>query len=675
MTTTFSIPNPRTNGKGYLPGMNTEFVLDFGREVPFNNLMKQARDTWVRNFSDTFDGTLDSNGYVTDPGTATSFNQTVVISASRAGMLPLGNYVLTWSGTGDCELVGTGTMSIGSPTTSTNRKVYNITDWGSGDVLYFRLPIASTDVTDVVICHEDYEGTCGPGDANEFYQPFLDVYADFTGGIRFMNWLTTNEQDGWDSWANRKPDSYRTYTHGGFDDGTGRHAQPGVPLTACVRMQNKLGIPGWYNIPHEYDDTSVEAFGQYLVDNVNPGLKIAIEYSNETWNDGFIQGRYCQAQGLLEVANSRYITLASMADSNFDGDYFQSNNGEVSGGSFDTSNAAFNVFKRESGGTTYVLYHNQISDNWEVASSTSDPDTWTNLQSVTLGTPETVCAGDTAWTENSTTGPDEGDANVTATSRFSNQNEAFPFWPWSAYRSTQCKRIIEPLFVADGTDDRVTFVLGMQVGNNASKNALDAHVEVNFGVDAYEKPEDHHDSATIAFYWGNSLLAEPQYSNNGLADNDAGSLADGATKNTVNMSKEEVYQFFESLDAYESTLDGSTRWADWENRIVTQGGMEMLGYEGQHHVVCVGGVAGEAPAQTIVGYYEEERWGDVTLTMLRSALDNGFGTLMHFVAIEKTDPDGYWGLAPTYADWDDIETYQRLRAVKHFAGLTNKRNI
>ena len=675
MTSTFSTINPRTNGRGYNPGMNTLFNLDYGREVPFNNLMKQSRDVWKRNASDTFDGTLDANGYITDGGTALTHNQVVIISSSIANMLPHGTYVLTWAGTGTPSLVKTGTMSVTETSSVSGRKTYSITDWGDEDTLYLRVPVADTDITDVVLCHEDYEGTCGPGEANEFYQPFLDVYSDFTGGIRFMNWQAMNRQSGWDSWADRKPDSYRTYTHGAFDTGAGRHAQPGVPLSACVRMQNLLGVPAWYCIPAEYDDSSVSSWGQYLVDNVNSELKIAIEYGNETWNSGFPANAYAQAQGLLEVANSRYITLASMADSNFDGDYFQSNNGEVSGGSFDTTNAAFNVFKRESGGTTYVLYHNQISDNWEVASSTSDPDTWTNLQSVTLGTPETVCAGDTAWTENSTTGPDEGDANVTATSRFSNQNEAFPFWPWSAYRSTQCKRIIEPLFVADGTDDRVTFVLGMQVGNNASKNALDAHVEVNFGVDAYEKPEDHHDSATIAFYWGNSLLAEPQYSNNGLADNDAGSLADGATKNTVNMSKEEVYQFFESLDAYESTLDGSTRWADWENRIVTQGGMEMLGYEGQHHVVCVGGVAGEAPAQTIVGYYEEERWGDVTLTMLRSALDNGFGTLMHFVAIEKTDPDGYWGLAPTYADWDDIETYQRLRAVKHFAGLTNKRNI
>jgi hypothetical protein len=564
MTTTFSIPNPRTNGKGYLPGMNTLFNTDYGREVPFNNLMKQARDVWLRNSNDTFDGTLDSNGYITAPGTAVAHNQVVVISASRAGMLPTGNYVLTWSGTGDCELVATGTLSIGSPTTSTNRKVYNITDWGDGDLLYFRVPIASTDVTDVVICHEDYEGTCGPGGANEFYQPFLDVYADFPGGIRFMNWQATNQLDGWSAWSNRKPDSYRTYTHGAFDDGTGRHAMPGVPLSACVRLQNKLGVPGWYCIPHEYDDSSVTSWGQYLVDNVNEELKIAIEYSNETWNGGFVQNSYAQTQGLAEQA---------------------------------------------------------------------------------------------------------------ATGRFDDQNPSFPFWPWAAYRSTQCKRIIEPLFVAAGTDDRVTFVLGLQVGSNESKNALDCHVEVNYGVDAHEKPEDHHDSATVAFYWGNALLAEPQYSNNGLADNAASSLKDGATKNTVNMTKEEVYQFFESLDAYESTLDGSTRWADWEARIVTTGGMEMLGYEGQHHVVCVGGVAGEAPAQTIVGYYEEERWGDVTLTMLRSALDNGFGTLMHFVAIEKTDPDGYWGLAPTYADWDDIETYQRLRAVKHFAGLTNSRGV
>ena len=675
MTTTFSIPNPRTNGKGYLPGMNGISLEDYGREVPFNNLMKQSRESWVRNSNDTFDGTLDSNGYITGPGTAVSHNQVVVISASRAGMLPLGNYVLTWDGTGDCSLVATGTMSIGSPTTSTNRKVYNITDWGEDDLLYLRVPIASTDITNVQLCHEDYEGTCGPGEANEFYQPYLDVYADFPGGIRFMPFMATNQQENNSSWADRKTDNYRTYAHGPYDGGGSNHAPAGVPLSACVRIQNKLGIPAWYCVPAEYDNTSVEAFGQYLVDNVNPELKIAIEYSNETWNSGFAANDYCQEQGLAEVANSRYITLASMADSNFDGDYFQSNNGEVAPGGFDTTNAAFHVFKRESGGTTYVLYHNQTSGNWEVATTASDPDTWVNSQALTLGLPETVCAGDTAWTENSTTGPDEGDANVTATSRFSDQNEAYPFWPWSAYRSTQCKRIIEPLFVADGTDDRVTFVLGLQVGSNESKNALDCHVEVNFGVDAHEKPEDHHDSAAIAFYWGNALLSEPQYSNNGAADDAPSSLKDGATKNTVNMSKEEVYQFFESLDAYESTLAGSTRLADWENRIVTQGGMEMLGYEGQHHVVCVGGVAGEAPAQTIVSWYNEERWGDVTLTMFRSALDNGFDALMHFVAIQKTNPDGYWGLCPTYADWDDIETYQRLRAVKHFAGLTNSRGI
>jgi hypothetical protein len=542
--------------------MNTLFNIDYGREVPFNNLMKQSRDVWVRNSNDTFDGTIDSNGYITGPGTAVSHNQVVVISQSRAGMLPTGNYVLTWDGTGDCSLVSTGTLAIGSPTTSTNRKEYAVTDWGDGDLLYLRVPIAATDVTNVQICHEDYEGTCGPGEANEFYSEFVNVYSDFQGGIRFMNWQATNQKDGWTDWSTRRDEDYRTYTHGDFDDGTGRVNEPGVPLEVCIRMQNLLQVPGWYCIPHEYTDAAVDSFVDMLIANVDKGLKIGVEYSNETWNGGFIQNTYAQTQGLAEQA---------------------------------------------------------------------------------------------------------------ATGRFTAQNASFPFWAWAAWRSYQCMEIIEPLFVAAGRGDDLVRILGIQVGSSESAKAMDTDCAANFGVDTPILAYTSHDSACPAFYWGNTTLSETQWSNNGAAD-DAGT-EDGATQNTINMSKEQLYVWWESLAAYESNVATSTSFAWWEKEIVTDRGLEMLGYEGQHHVVCVGAVAGVGAAQTIVGYYEEERFGNVTRDMINCAVDNGFGALFHFVAIEKTDPDGYWGLAPTYADWDDIDTYQRLRAVKQVAGLTNNRGI
>jgi hypothetical protein len=542
--------------------MNTQYNLDYGREFPFNNLMKQSRDVWLRNSNDTFDGTIDSNGYVTGPGTAVAYNQVVVISGSTAGMLPLGNYVLTWTGTGDCSMESTGTMAIGTPTTSTNRKEYAITDWGDSDVLYFRVPIAATDVTDVVFCHEDYEGTCGPGEADEFYSEFVNLYSDFQGGIRFMNWQATNEKDGWTDWSTRRDEDYRTYTHGAFDDGTGRVNEPGVPLEVCVRMQNLLQVPGWYCIPHEYTDAAVDSFADLIVANVDKSLKVGIEYSNETWNSGFVQYSYVQAQGLIEQA---------------------------------------------------------------------------------------------------------------ATGRFTAQNASFPSWAWSAWRSAQMMQIVEPIFAAAGLGDNLVRIIGCQVGSGEAKKALDTDCAEVYGVDPLDEAYNYHDSASPAFYWGNTTLSETQWSNNGAAD-DAGTK-DGATKNTINMSKEELYTWWESLYTYESTVGTTTSWAWWENEIVTTRGLEMLGYEGQHHVVCVGGVAGVAAAQTIVGYYEEERFGNVTRDMMNCAVENGFGALFVFIAVAKTDADGYWGLVPKYSDWDDIATYQRLRAVKQVAGLTNNRGI
>lgn len=561
---TLSSPDPRRNGAGNKPGMNTLFNLDYGREVPFNNLIKQSRDEWVRNFSDTFDGTLDSNGYITDPGTAASHNQVVVISESAANMLPHGNYVLTWSGTGTCEIVTTGTIAKSTVSTAANRIVYNITDWGDADLVYLRVPVASIDVTDVVFCHEDYEGTCGPGGANEFYQEFLNAYAPYTGGIRFMNWQATNQKEGWTSWSNRKPESYRTYTHGNFDGGLGRVAEPGIPLEVCIRAQNKLGIPGWYCIPHEYDDTSVESFCDMLAANVDNELKVVVEYSNETWNGGFPQNAYCETQG---------------------------------------------------------------------------------------------------------------DAEHAASGRFANAGGGFTHWQWAAYRATQCMDIARTSF-ASRLDDLVT-VLGLQVGSSESQQALDVDVAVNFGVDTPILAYTKFDAASPAFYWGNATLMEPQWSNGGAADNAADSLRDGATKNTINMTKEEVYQWWESTYAdYESDVLESTSWAYWVDEVKTQRGLEMLGYEGQHHVVTIGSVQGNASAEAIVDYYEEERFGDLTRDWILDAERIGFDTLFHFVLIEAdSEQGGYWGLVPTYTALGDQSTYQRYRGVREATGQNNKRGI
>jgi hypothetical protein len=51
-------------------------------------------------------------------------------------------------------------------------------------------------------------------------------------------------------------------------------------------------------MPHKADNNYIQQFATLVKSQLNPGLKVYIEHSNETWNNGFEQANYCQQQGL-----------------------------------------------------------------------------------------------------------------------------------------------------------------------------------------------------------------------------------------------------------------------------------------------------------------------------------------------------------------------------------------
>lgn len=461
--------------------MNTIQPRDYVAECATNDLMKASRVDWVQNDWTAFDGTLDSDGWVTGAGTAPIANYLVVVSNTFAGMFPTGNYVLTWDGTGqDVSVVGTGTVDLGTPTVATNRIVYPIADWGSADLLYLKILNASTDVTNVQFCHEDYEGDCQIGDNNTFDSRYLAEARKFKGPRRMMNAYAANHKKSRSTWSGRKPVTYRTWSS--VDTlGDTEHAEMGWPIEAMVQLQNELQLPMWHCLNMEYDDESVTSICQYLAQNVDDGLKIILEPGNEVWN--FALGpsyAYAQAQGLLDVAATRNVTLASMSDPDFDGVYIQSQFGEL-GATFDTTASTTHMFRRESGGTFYCLYHSTITGDWEAAEVATDPDGWVNTEAVTTVKSETVTAADDTWTEDSTIGPDEGDANVTYDSAY--WNEAYPSWDWYAKRGAQMMDLAVAAFAAEGRSDNLVRYLGLQSGSPESKIALDMDVAAVYGLD------------------------------------------------------------------------------------------------------------------------------------------------------------------------------------------------
>ncbi|MFN3786218.1 MAG: hypothetical protein ACK4RS_05200, partial [Thiothrix sp.] len=71
----------------------------------------------------------------------------------------------------------------------------------------------------------------------------------------------------------------------------------GAPLEVQVELANQLNAHPWFNIPHNATEYYSREFARYVANNLKPGLKAHIEYSNETWNGIFWAYHYLQEKG------------------------------------------------------------------------------------------------------------------------------------------------------------------------------------------------------------------------------------------------------------------------------------------------------------------------------------------------------------------------------------------
>ena len=66
----------------------------------------------------------------------------------------------------------------------------------------------------------------------------------------------------------------------------------GAPLEVMVELANRLHADAWFTVPHAADNDFVRRYAEYIRANLDPALKVYIEYSNETWNGIFSQHAY-----------------------------------------------------------------------------------------------------------------------------------------------------------------------------------------------------------------------------------------------------------------------------------------------------------------------------------------------------------------------------------------------
>jgi Ca2+-binding RTX toxin-like protein len=183
----------------------------------------------------------------------------------------------------DLYYSGSGTLTVGAGATAITSAPGHITFTVSQSrfQVYVTQDSSANPLRDFHVIRHDQLDSYNSG---EIFNPdFLDKVQNWQT-LRFMDWGATNSST-ISSWSERStPDSVSWASNNA------------VPIEVMVKLANEAHVDMWYNVPTQADDGYVKKAIQYIHDNLDPSLKVSIEYSNEVWNFAFPQAQYAQTK-------------------------------------------------------------------------------------------------------------------------------------------------------------------------------------------------------------------------------------------------------------------------------------------------------------------------------------------------------------------------------------------
>lgn len=285
---------------------NMSGVTDWDPGMQFLNLVQLAR-SWhgnLNSFGDYTPEMLLEGGYLDEEGWPTSIPDELDAvrlfwawdpESDAAEYRANTTYVLRYEGEGTLEVGGDAKVL----SQEDGKIVFENTEGN-----FFAIKITETDprksgdyIRDISIVREEYVDLY---DSGAIFNPdWLDLIKD-SSQLRFMDWMDTNNS-ALSTWEDRgTPGSVI------FND---------VPLEYMVRLANEVGADPWFTIPHMADETYIRNFAAYVRDNLDPGLNVRVEYSNEAWNWSFDQTKWLLKQsqekwGIDNGWNDYYVKMA-----------------------------------------------------------------------------------------------------------------------------------------------------------------------------------------------------------------------------------------------------------------------------------------------------------------------------------------------------------------------------
>lgn len=303
-------------------GMNLSAINYFSPELPFVNIFKTSTQYSTKNNSgETSEEAcleLDSNGYVTSFTALTSTACTgsttpaftnlyfLINSSLQSPYYPAGNYDVYYNPNG-CNFTYGNDASVVSQNMSAGHDVFNVatpvngitmrlTAIGSGSNYCGATGNALDGGVGVKVTLASltagYLAGCGAAEYGPgCYNPSLISYLAPFRAIRFMDEMCTNDNtDTADAtWATRPlPTTIFYGSSYSQNSETGAPIPCGVPVEVMVALCNVGNFDCWFNMPTLTNNTYVTNFANYVAAHLNSNLYAYVEYSNETWNTGFL---------------------------------------------------------------------------------------------------------------------------------------------------------------------------------------------------------------------------------------------------------------------------------------------------------------------------------------------------------------------------------------------------
>lgn len=265
--------------------MNINGVVYYGAAWQFVDMMKHSREWRAVKDEEEWSIVEDEHGWPVQlkhkNGETAAIDQERPAYMYFYGRRVEGLVTVEWDGDGEVGIQGAGYPLKEDFYPGKNKRVYKW-DFKTGEpkVLIMRSNPENY-VKNIRIWMPGFE------DGRTVFHPeWVDMLKPF-GALRFMEWNAANITVV-KEWSERKsPLAMRQTRETAWE--------------YVVQLANLMNRDPWISIPHLASDDYVRELTRFLKENLNPGLRVYVEYSNEIWNNSFSQTRWLQERAREDI--------------------------------------------------------------------------------------------------------------------------------------------------------------------------------------------------------------------------------------------------------------------------------------------------------------------------------------------------------------------------------------